>query len=97
MTASARADVATDSPDRYARQLVSHLGRKLTSETLDGGRHRIVFPAGECLLVEADGVLSLRARAEDAETLERVQRVVGDHLERFGQRAAISVRWQVDD
>ena len=32
---ASRADVATESPERYAKQLVSHLGRKIEF-TVDG-------------------------------------------------------------
>lgn len=37
--------------------------------------------------------LRLQAQAVSAEGLERVQDVVGRHLERFGQRHELDVRW----
>ena len=43
-----------------------------------------------------DGVLTLRAQAPDTETLERVQDVLGRHLERFGQRNELVVTWASD-
>ncbi|CAM00624.1 hypothetical protein A8924_1697 [Saccharopolyspora erythraea NRRL 2338] len=93
----ARAEVATDKPERYGKQLASHLGRRCGVADEDGGV-RITLPvesgAGSCLLAYRPGVLELRAEAEDAEVLDRVRDVVGRHLERFGQRDSLVVRWQ---
>ncbi len=90
VTASAR--VATDAPERYAKQLVSHLGRRLTWQT-DGATSRAVIGDGVGTVVVGDGVLTLRAEAPDAETLTRIQHVLGSHLERFGQRNELTVTW----
>jgi hypothetical protein len=38
-------------------------------------------------------VLSLRVVAEEPESLERLERVIGSHLERFGRRDGLSVSW----
>jgi uncharacterized protein len=46
--------------------------------------------------VVGDGVLTLLAAAPDAESLERVQSVLGGHLERFGQRNELVVTWTTD-
>jgi hypothetical protein len=88
----ARADVVTDSPERYAKQLVAHLGRRLTW-THDGGRSTAGFERGEGGVITGDGVLVLTASAADVETLERIQDVLGRHLERFGQRNELVVAW----
>jgi 3-hydroxyisobutyrate dehydrogenase-like beta-hydroxyacid dehydrogenase len=89
---TAVAEVATDAPERYAKQLVSHLGRRLTWET-DGDTSRATIGAGVGTVVVGQGVLTLRADAPDAETLERIQHVLGSHLERFGQRNELIVTW----
>jgi hypothetical protein len=54
------ATVATATPARYAKQLVSHLGHKLPVEqTADG--HRLRFPAGEGVVrVGGDDLLTWR-------------------------------------
>jgi hypothetical protein len=39
------------------------------------------------------GDQGLRAEAPDAESSARVQHVLGSHLERFGQRTELTVRW----
>jgi 3-hydroxyisobutyrate dehydrogenase-like beta-hydroxyacid dehydrogenase len=86
------AEVATDAPERYAKQLVSHLGRRLTWAT-DGPTSRAVIGTGTGTVVVGTGVLTLRAEAPDAETLARIQHVLGSHLERFGQRNELMVTW----
>ncbi len=88
----AAAEVATDAPERYAKQLVSHLGRLIPWQT-DGDTSRAAIGDGVGTVVVGTGVLTLRAEAPDAETLARIQHVLGSHLERFGQRNELSVTW----
>jgi uncharacterized protein len=92
---TARADVPTDVPERYAKQLVSHLGRRVEF-TVEGPRSTAVIAGGTGIVEVGDGVLILRAQAPDAATLDRVQDVLGRHLERFGQRNELVVVWAED-
>jgi len=96
MTLTARADVATDAPARYAKQLVAHLGRRVEF-TIDGDTSTAEFGGATGTVVVGDGVLTLRAEAPDAESLARVQHVLGSHLERFGQRNELTVSWVPTD
>jgi uncharacterized protein len=89
---TARAAVVTSSPERYAKQLLSHLGRR-TSWTTGGDTSRAEIAGGTGRVVVGDGVLTLIAEAPDAETLTRVQHILGSHLERFGQRNELTVTW----
>jgi len=91
-TLTARADVPTESPERYAKQLVSHLGRRVEFTT-DGPTSTASIAGGTGVIQVGEGVLTLRAEAPDAETLDRVQDVLGRHLERFGQRNELAVVW----
>ncbi len=88
----ARADVPTATPARYAKQLVSHLGRRATWAT-DGDTTTAELAGGTGTVVVGDGVLTLIAQAPDAASLARVQHVLGSHLERFGQRNQLTVIW----
>ncbi len=92
-----RADVATDAPARYAKQLVSHLGRKLVF-TGDGvtAPATAVIGAATAGIVVGEGVLTLEAAGDDEESVARVEHVLGSHLERFAQREALTVRWVRD-
>jgi hypothetical protein len=87
------ARVATDQPARYIKQLVSHLGHRLTTRIAGDGSGEIVLDVGRCTLVEQPGTLVLTAVADDAEELARVCDVVGRHLQRFGGRESLTVDW----
>jgi hypothetical protein len=86
--------VATEVPARYAKQLASHLGRKIEAEDLGEGAYRLTLGGGEGLLQPEEGRLVMRATAEDAESLDRIKDVLGRHLERFGQRNELVVVWE---
>jgi hypothetical protein len=73
------AAVPTEASDRYAKQLLAHLGRKNPVEPVEGS------PDADRLVLEAD--------APDEESLTRVQDVLGRHLERFGARRDLTVHW----
>ncbi len=92
---TSRADVVTDAPARYAKQLVSHLGRR-TDFTTAGATSTAAMAGGTGSIRIGDGVLTLVAEAPDPETLRRVQDVLGRHLERFGQRNELTVAWTPD-
>ncbi len=95
-TLSSRADVRTDAPARYAKQLVSHLGRKAPfTEEAAGAWTTTVGDARARIVVGAD-VLTLHADAPDVETLSRLEHALGSHLERFGARAGLTVAWRRD-
>jgi hypothetical protein len=87
--------VAVDRPERYAKQLASHLGRRLGVRE-EGADIRLLFGEGDgdCLLRPLESTLELHATAPAPEQLDRVTEVVGRHLERFGQRDELSVTWQ---
>jgi hypothetical protein len=92
LPATSHASVATDSPERYAKQLASHLGRKLeVTEEPDGTRLR--FSDGDCLLACTADHLEMSASAKDADALAVVEDIVGRHLERFGTRSELAVSW----
>jgi hypothetical protein len=88
----ARADVSTEAPARYAKQLVSHLARRVEWAT-EGSVSTAGIAGGTGVVEVGDGVLHLRAEAPDARTLERVKDVLGGHLERFGRRNELVVTW----
>jgi hypothetical protein len=87
-----RADVLTTTPERYAKQLVSHLGHRVPVEsTADGELLR--FDRGRGLVQVGEGVLVLRAEADDEEALAVVQDVLGRHLMKFGVKQELTVTW----
>ena len=88
--------VATDAPERYAKQLLAHLGRKNTVEALQGesGGGRLLFAYGTGTIRPLNNRLVLEAEAADADSLAHVEDVLARHLERFGARRELVVTWK---
>jgi hypothetical protein len=86
------ASVETFTPERYAKQLAAHLGRR-NAVRKDPHGTRVVLTGGECLLSPHDQVLDLHAQASTQAELDQVTQLVGSHLERFGQRNGLTVTW----
>ena len=96
MTAlTARADVPTEAAARHAKQLLSHLGHRV-AWTAAGETSTAQIAGGTGSVMVGDGLLTLIAEAPDAETLTRVQHILGSHLERFAQRQELQVIWVTD-
>jgi hypothetical protein len=89
---TSRADVRTETPERYAKQLVSHLGHRMEFTTV-GNVSTATIGDGVGAVEVGDGVLTLHAAGPDTAALDRVQDVLGRHLERFGTRQELSVVW----
>ena len=92
-TLSSRADVMTANPARYAKQIVSHLGRD-EPFTIDGATSTVQWGSATAGVVVGDGVLTLLAAAPDEAGVAFVERVLGDHLVRFATREELTVTWQ---
>lgn len=89
---TSRADVATATPERYAKQLVAHLGRKLEFTT-NGLTCAAAIGDATGHIVVGDGVLTLIATGPDEDAVARGEHVLGSHLERFGRRDELTVTW----
>lgn len=93
-TLSSTAHVRTDAPERYAKQLVSHLGRKVAFEEDEAARTwSAALGTGTGRITVADGEIVLSAAGPDDEAVARVEHVLGSHLERFGTRQELTVTW----
>ncbi len=94
---SSTAHVPTPRAGRYAKQLVSHMTRKITGAwDEDMGAGHLDFGDNRVSLTAEPGqlVLELSARAGD---VERIEHVVGIHLARFGSRDGMVVAWRRAD
>ena len=87
-----RADVFTDRPARYGKQLASHLGRRMGGEWSDADSTGWISfgDAGHAALSCSAGALHLVIEGTD---LDRLEDVVGRHLVRFGTRDELRVEW----
>ena len=90
---TSRAEVATDKPAAYMRQLCKHFGHKVDAWFGEDSGY-IQFDFGRCELHARDGQLELVVSASDENAHERMERVIGSHLERFGRRDELRVDWQ---
>jgi uncharacterized protein len=92
---TSRADVATQKPVPYMRQLCKHFGHRTEAMFGEDSGH-IQFEFGRCELRAHDRTLTVEVSAPDPESHERLERVVASHLERFGRRDGLSVEWRRD-
>ena len=91
---TSRADVVTDAPGRYAKQLVSHLGRKVEFVEEPAGTWTAHVGGSTARVTVGGDGLVLQAERSDEETVGRLEHALGSHLERFGQRRELTVTWQ---
>jgi hypothetical protein len=91
--ARSAAHVATPTPDRYAKQLASHLGHRVPVSQGADGSTVLTFGAGTATLRSADGALVMVAEAADDAGLAQVEDVLARHLVRFGERQELTVTW----
>ncbi len=89
---SSTAVVATTRPERYLKQLASHLGQRIPV-VQESARTVWTFPFGECVGTPTPETLELRANATTPDDLDRIEDVIGRHLERLGARDSLIVRW----
>ena len=85
--------MATDRPERYAKQLASHWSEKATVSE-DSGTTTLVMGNGTtAALRPVEGALVVDVTVPDGGDLDRWAQVVADHLQRFGQRDELEVVW----
>lgn len=93
MSLTSHATVTTERASRYLKQLCKHFDHKADS-TFDDHKGQTVFEFGVCDFQALDGELVLDLTASDSEKMDRLEFVVGDHLERFGKKDELSVDWK---
>jgi uncharacterized protein len=95
MTTRSNALVATARPVRFGKALAGHLGRKNTAEWSDADqRGFVLFEMGRGDIWCAPDGLHLEVTGE-AESLDRLEDVMGRHLVRFGEKSdeSLHVAW----
>jgi hypothetical protein len=95
--ARSHARVATDRPNRYAKQLASHFSRKIeTHWDEETGQGSLSFSFGTAAMTAASDALLLVVEG-DAGDLDRLEDVVGRHLVRFGTKDELVAEWHRAD
>lgn len=92
---TSRAKVMTDTPARYAKQLLAHLGRKLDFTT-QGSTSTTTIGEATGQLIVGESALTMIATGVDDQSVARVEHVLGSHFERFGLRNELVVTWTRD-
>jgi uncharacterized protein len=74
-----------DRPERWAKQLASHLGHKAEVIT-EGNRSVISFGFGGTGVIDcSETAVLLSAEASEQESLDRIKHIMGSHLLRFAK------------
>ena len=98
----ATASVSTERAARYGKQLVSHMGHKITgSWDEEAGSGYMLFDREGPVLGHFDVIASasdlrLELRTEP-ERADRLEFIVGIHLARFGARDSLAISWERTD
>lgn len=106
---TAEANVETELASRYLGQLCRHFSNLHRHESRHDAQPRselhvhvnwsathgtISFDWGRCTMNANPEALTLSVEATDQDTLQRVQDLVGGHLERIAKREHLNVNWQ---
>jgi hypothetical protein len=86
------ASVPTERPERWAKQLLSHLSEKVdVVHEGDGGT--VTFAAGRGVIRVEPNLLVFEAEGETQEDVQLVQNVLGGHFERFAAKDGLTANW----
>ena len=88
--------VITGAGEKYLAQLCKHFGHKIDVEQTET-QAIFHFGAGQATVRITDRGLELGAQASTAAGLEKVQSILGSHLERFSFRENLVVTWPGQD
>ena len=96
------ATVPTERAARYGKQLVSHMGHKITgSWDEEAGNGYLLFDREGPVLGRFDVIAStsdLRLELHtEPERADRLEFIVGIHLARFGARDSLAISWERTD
>ena len=96
------ATVPTERAARYGKQLVSHMGHKITgSWNEEAGSGYLLFDREGPILGRFDVIASasdLRLELHtEPERADRLEFIVGIHLARFGARDSLAISWERTD
>ncbi len=90
---TATGSMATDRPERYAKQLASHWAKRGPA-TEEEGATVLRWETGQVIVLRpAEGILEVEVSVPDDGDVDRFAQVVKDHLERFGSRDELNVVW----
>lgn len=96
--ARSTARVATDRPDRYGKQLATHMSRRHGGEWIpESGSGWMQLGSGKATVTAETNTLVLEVTASDPGEIEGLESVVGRHLAKFGAKDGLVVSWVRSD
>ncbi len=90
------AEVALPDAEKILFKLCKHYALKVPVR-FDSSSADIAFPMGRCQVARTGEVLRMRCEAEDAEALDRVLFIMGEHLTLMAKNKALVIEWQKPD
>jgi len=87
------ATIETNKAERLMKALCNHFARKITAR-YEGDKGYIEFGDGKCEITATSSTLTLQVKAENADDLARVERVVVEHLLRFTPEDNFQINWR---
>jgi len=87
------ATIETNKAERLMKALCNHFARKITAR-YEEDKGYIEFGDGKCEITATSSTLTLQVKAENADDLARVERVVVEHLLRFTPEDNFQINWR---
>ncbi len=98
MTVTSTAHVATERPQRYGKQLATHMSRRHGGEwSPESGTGWMRLGSGRADVRAADGELVLEITCDDPNQVAGLEDAVGRHLAKFGAKDGLVVDWKRSD
>ena len=95
MTVTTVGTSTTDRPNRYAKQLTNHMSRKHGGEWIEeSATGWINFEIAKARLACTRNSIVITLTARNAEDRERLEDVIGRHLEKFGAKDNLVLTWE---
>ena len=91
---TAQASVAIPTPARYMVRLCNHFAHRVTVHR-EPDSARVEFPGGLGTMHATADRLDIQLEANDPATLERLQEVVGRHLEQVASAETFEINWTI--
>lgn len=88
------ARVPIERPQRYAKQLASHMGNKVPAEVIDGG-WKLTFDIGTATLESNGSNLIMTTIANSQSDIEKIQFALVKHLIKFASKVGqLEIIWR---
>jgi len=85
--------VKTAFAEPYLKRLCRHFAHKIPA-SVEGQTGTLEFPFGLCRIDVYDQEMRIHVQVDDADNLDRAEKVIADHLVRMANRDEPVVEWE---